>query len=225
MISIWCPALNEAEYLDFWVNHHKRLADEFVLVDTGSDDGTYEKAKALGVKVGKFQWNHHFGEAKNYAMGQCNGDWLLSLAPDTYIEQKDFDKIREAIKTDYYGFKMRVQLHYRDWHNIEEGELLPPIHQHLSLFRKDPRIIYHGRVHETVDTSFAVNNLKVEHLNIIRHHNSIKPGANKIKNHYFEHLRMMDNIQAKLGLQYDKIEDLLMLRADDLKQKTYKEEL
>ena len=57
------------------------FADEVVVVDCGSTDGTVELARDRGATVVETGWPG-FGPQKNRAFEACTGDWLLSLDAD-----------------------------------------------------------------------------------------------------------------------------------------------
>lgn len=57
------------------------FADEVVVVDCGSTDGTVELARDCGATVVETDWPG-FGAQKNRAFDACRGEWLLSLDAD-----------------------------------------------------------------------------------------------------------------------------------------------
>jgi glycosyltransferase involved in cell wall biosynthesis len=58
--------------------------DEIILVDSDSDDATVEIARNLGAKVFRPEW-HGFGPAKQFAVDQASGDWVLSIDADEEV--------------------------------------------------------------------------------------------------------------------------------------------
>src|SRR5947209_8459800 len=58
------------------------LADEVIVADTASTDGTARVAAALGAKVVQFPWNDDFAAGRNFAVGQATSDWILWLNAD-----------------------------------------------------------------------------------------------------------------------------------------------
>ena len=77
---------NEERNLPTWLKSMQGIADELVVVDTGSDDRTVAIAEAAGARVYHFPWRNDFAAAKNYAMDHAHGKWLLILDADEYIE-------------------------------------------------------------------------------------------------------------------------------------------
>lgn len=62
-----------------------RFADELVVVDSGSIDGTAELARGLGARVVVTGDWPGFGPQKNRALDLATGDWVLSLDADEEI--------------------------------------------------------------------------------------------------------------------------------------------
>ena len=73
---------NEAHYLAACLDSVKDHVDEIVIVDTGSTDHTLHIAAGYTDKIYPFPWQGNFSEARNYAIGQSTGEWILSLDAD-----------------------------------------------------------------------------------------------------------------------------------------------
>ena len=65
------------------------LVHEIVVVDTGSDDGTVEIARAFTEHVHFFAWCDDFAAARNFAIGQANGDYVLSVDADEHLLDRE----------------------------------------------------------------------------------------------------------------------------------------
>ena len=59
-------------------------ADEIIVVDSGSDDGTVEICRELGAQVFVHDWPG-YGVQKNRALGYASKDWVLSLDADERV--------------------------------------------------------------------------------------------------------------------------------------------
>jgi glycosyltransferase involved in cell wall biosynthesis len=77
-ISAYIIAYNEAEKIAQAVSS-VLWADEIVLADSGSTDGTAEIASQLGARVVQIPF-HGFGDLRNQAVQACSHDWIFSLA-------------------------------------------------------------------------------------------------------------------------------------------------
>lgn len=60
------------------------FADEIIVLDSGSDDGTPELCRSLGARVESTDWPG-FGPQKNRALALAQGDWVLSLDADERV--------------------------------------------------------------------------------------------------------------------------------------------
>ena len=68
------------------------VADEVVVVDSGSTDRTREIAQEMGARVVVRPFTN-FGEQKNFAAAQASNEWLLSIDADERLNAE----LREAI--------------------------------------------------------------------------------------------------------------------------------
>ena len=91
---------NEISHVEAWLNNVRVFAQEIIVVDTGSTDGTNEfLAKQPDVKLISYEWQHDFAQAKNVALQEATGDWLVFTDADEcyyqpqniieYLEQLD----------------------------------------------------------------------------------------------------------------------------------------
>jgi tetratricopeptide (TPR) repeat protein len=76
---------NEEELLPTAIASTAGLADEVVVVDTGSTDGTVEVALLLGAKVVTGADRYHKGESRNKAVEEASGDWIVILDADERV--------------------------------------------------------------------------------------------------------------------------------------------
>jgi len=82
-------------------------ADEIVVVDGGSRDGTRELARAAGARVVEREWTG-FVDQKNFALEQAAHDWVLSLDADERVPPKLADEIRALAKGGFRACGYRV---------------------------------------------------------------------------------------------------------------------
>ncbi|MBI3670368.1 MAG: glycosyltransferase family 2 protein [Acidobacteria bacterium] len=80
-LTVTLIACNEEPNLPRVLASVAGLADEIVLVDSGSTDRTCEVARQLGARVVYHPWSG-FGEQRNFAAAQAPHDWVLALDAD-----------------------------------------------------------------------------------------------------------------------------------------------
>lgn len=81
-------------------------ADEIIVVDSGSNDGTPDVCRKLGAKVYTHDWPG-YGAQKNRALGYASGDWVLSLDADERVTPELHAQLIRAMReTGKEGFYM-----------------------------------------------------------------------------------------------------------------------
>lgn len=99
-ISACAIMKNEINHVEAWLDNIRVFAKEIIVVDTGSTDGTREfLVKQPDVKLISYEWQHDFAQAKNVALQEATGDWLVFTDADEcfyqpqniieYLEQLD----------------------------------------------------------------------------------------------------------------------------------------
>lgn len=82
-ISACAIMKNEINHVEAWLDNIRVFAKEIIVVDTGSTDGTREfLAKQPDVKLISYEWQHDFAQAKNVALQEATGDWLVFTDAD-----------------------------------------------------------------------------------------------------------------------------------------------
>ncbi len=74
-----------------------RWADEIIIVDSGSTDGTLETARRYTEKIFTIDWPG-YGAARNFALAQATGDWVLWLDADERVTPELGEEIRGLLR-------------------------------------------------------------------------------------------------------------------------------
>jgi glycosyltransferase involved in cell wall biosynthesis len=74
-------------------------ADEIVVIDAGSTDGTVEIARGFTERVIHHPWTG-FLEQRRLAFDHCSHDWVLALDADEWIVPELGDEIRRTLESD-----------------------------------------------------------------------------------------------------------------------------
>jgi glycosyltransferase involved in cell wall biosynthesis len=83
-ISAYVRTLNEARLITRVVEAARQVADEVVVIDSGSTDATVELAEKAGARVVQQAWLGN-GKQKRFAEDQCTHDWVLDLDADEVV--------------------------------------------------------------------------------------------------------------------------------------------
>jgi glycosyltransferase involved in cell wall biosynthesis len=105
-LSVLIPVKNEAGNLRECLATVS-FADELIVVDSQSTDGTQEIAAAAGAEVVQFHWNGQFPRKKNWALANVawRHEWVLIIDADERITPALEQQIRFAIqRSDVDGF-------------------------------------------------------------------------------------------------------------------------
>lgn len=138
-VSAVMIACNEQRFLPGCLRSLRGLVDEVIVVDTGSIDDTAHIATEAGAKLFHHVWEYDFSAARNVALSAASGDWLLYLDADERLTLPDggrvCDYLDPAAIAGFVRFRPKTgYTRYREW----------------RLFRRDPRIRFAGKIHETM---------------------------------------------------------------------------
>ena len=97
---------DEAEFIEGAVKSVEDIADEIIVVDTGSTDSTVSLARAAGARVEFFKWTGDFSEARNVSVEYATSDWILILDADERLTSASKTSLR-AVLEEYHGDEER----------------------------------------------------------------------------------------------------------------------
>jgi glycosyltransferase involved in cell wall biosynthesis len=146
LVSVYIIAFNEAEKVRATIKS-ARWADEIVVVDSWSTDGTPEIATAMGARVVQVKFTG-FGDLRNHAAAACTHDWIFSLDADERCTAEVAAEIRaitsnpesaDAYWTPRRNFFMGKWIKHSGWY---------PNYRQPQLFRKGKMGYDQKPVHE-----------------------------------------------------------------------------
>jgi len=114
-LSVYIVTLNEEERLGKTLAAAAQVADDLLVVDSGSTDSTEAISREHGARFVFNQWKD-ISSQKRFAQNQCAHDWVLSLDADEVLSPDLIDEIKklknsEALQeTDV--FKVRITAMY-----------------------------------------------------------------------------------------------------------------
>ena len=151
-LSVCLIAKNEERFLDGCLQSIRGLADQLILVDTGSTDRTVEIARNHGAEIHFRAWDHDFSAARNAALLHARGDWILILDADEEVSPTYHAALR-ALLTRPNAIAYRLPL-------VDVGREGEGVSQVPRLFRNAPQQFYVSRIHEQVYASLELNREK-----------------------------------------------------------------
>jgi glycosyltransferase involved in cell wall biosynthesis len=156
-ITLSTPTLNEAQYIRAWIEQGLTWADEIIVCDTGSTDGTldivseYRKVKLIQMTVDSpYQWQE--GEIRNKMKDFSSHEWICNLDADELWDSSFLDLLPDLrrshaffhrfIHNQYWLTPQTIRLkqikrgHFPDWYR----RFYPSTQ--IRLFRNIPSIAY-----------------------------------------------------------------------------------
>lgn len=163
-ITLCMIVKNEEQYIEMCLNEALKIADDAIIVDTGSTDRTKELILKYGDKVKLLEspWKNDFAEARNKSIEQATGDWILVLDADEKILCSR-EKLEEILTTtEFEGFNLPI-------YSIVDDLQIAYSCIYCKLY-KNKGYIYHGAIHENVSVpSEKVTDLSPEICKIIHY--------------------------------------------------------
>ena len=168
-ISVCMIVKNEEKQLRACLESLKPIADEIVIVDTGSTDCTKDIAREYTDLIYDFPWIDDFAAARNFAFSKATKEYIYTADADEVIDEANialFRRVKELLPQEVEI----VQMHYLNL--MEENtvysskrELRPKLYKRLRTFE------WVNPVHETVrlDPVIYDSDIEIRHLAVGDH--------------------------------------------------------
>lgn len=133
---------NEEKFLPQCLLSVRDLAQQIIVVDTGSTDRTVEIAREFNAEIHSHPWNDDFSAARNAALEHATGDWVLMLDADEELPAAQHGRLTADLKkSDAIAYRLPLANAGQE----NQGHSFVP-----RLYRNAPGIFYRGRIHEQV---------------------------------------------------------------------------
>lgn len=140
---------NEALNIKDAIASFRPIADEIVVYDTGSTDGTQDILAELGVKWIQGEWRNDFAWARNRSLEAARCSWVMWMDADDRIPADQighFRKLKTAPLDRAFGFQVI---------NTQGGLPLGGRFMQLRMFPNHPLLRFRYTVHEQLFHSIA----------------------------------------------------------------------
>jgi glycosyltransferase involved in cell wall biosynthesis len=163
LLSLCMIVRNESANLPACLDSAAGLADEIIVVDTGSTDGTQDLARRRGARVVQDEWKADFSRARNASLEAATGAWILWLDADDRLLEEDRRAIRRLAEADpgaaprAYGFMVK---------NSGDGGRTGSVFNQIRLFPNRPSLRFRYPVHEQILPALEEAGIPVEYTSI-----------------------------------------------------------
>ncbi len=197
-ISVSIIAKNEGDRIAQIIKAVKDVADEILLIDSGSSDDTCKIAMQEGAKVMFNEWNG-YGAQKIFAENQCKNNWILNIDADEEVSPQLSSEIKEVfskeIAQDVAGFRIKIVNKFRFEKAPKKSAYF---YNQFRLYNKNLAGFRDSTVHDSVILKEGVV-AKILQLEGIIYHQSFKSF-----NHWIEKINSYSQMQASDALQKGK---------------------
>lgn len=203
-ISVFIITKNEEDRITKIINAAKNIADEILVIDSGSNDKTCEIAQNLGAKVLFNKWQG-YGQQKIFGEESCKNDWILNIDADEEISPELSNEIKEIfsneIEKKIAGFKVKIVNKFRF---EEKPKKLAYYYNQFRLYNKNFAGFKNSSVHDSVE--LKDNSKEISQLNNIIYHQSFR----SLK-HWIEKINSYSSMQASDHIQRNKKPSILKI--------------
>lgn len=169
-ISVCMIVKNEEQQLADCLDSLVPIADEMIVVDTGSTDSTKEIAARYTDRIYDFPWIDDFAAARNFAFSKATMDYIYTADADEVIDEDNirlFRRVKELLPPEveivqmYYLNLMEENAVYNS-----KRELRPKLFRRLRTFE------WINPIHETVRLDPIIYNSDIEIRHLARGHHA-----------------------------------------------------
>jgi len=148
-ISLCMIVKNEEQLIERCLNCVKDIADEIIVIDTGSTDKTKELASKYTTKIYDFEWIDDFSAARNFSFSKATMDYIYTADADEIIDEENRKKFKLLKSTlnpevDIVEIKYGNQLEKGSTYNFD-------VEYRPKLFKRVRTFHWIDPIHEIVD--------------------------------------------------------------------------
>lgn len=197
-ISLVMMIKNEKELILDCLEHVQYIIDEYIIVDTGSTDGTVEiveefaKYSPVPVKIFHYPWEDNYSTPRNFGKLHATQKWILHLDADERFKYNELMELFRITETDLDVYIFHV-LNYMTKEKVGNKPNYAST-ESIRLFRNIPELFYSGIIHETLDDSMMA----------LRSKRKIPMGRFNGNLHHYGYLKPKKVVEGKLGY-YEKL--------------------
>lgn len=188
-ISVFIITKNEADRIAQVIEAVKKIADEILVIDSGSSDDTCKIALQAGAKVLFNKWNG-YGLQKIFGENKCRNKWILNIDADEELSPKLAEEIREIfsrkIDKNVAGFRVKIVNKFR-FENTPNR--FAYYYNQFRLYNKELAGFKNSPIHDSVEAKNS--RYEIRQLENIIYHQSFRSYS-----HWIEKINSYSQMQA-----------------------------
>jgi len=149
-LSVCMIVKDEEQFLEDCLKSVREVADQIVVVDTGSTDRTVEIARSFNAEIHNFTWQNNFSAARNESIRYATSDWILWLDADERLMPESVPDLLKLLRPEPKPLAYVLQIH-----NLQKDGRNYKLSGAHRLFTNHRAISFNGRIHEQVVYSLA----------------------------------------------------------------------
>ena len=156
---------NEERFLGGCLDSIKDVADQIIVVDTGSTDKTSDIAKQYNAQIYYFDWCDDFSAARNVSLKYATGDWILWMDADERLAPESTRHLLSILSHEKMPIVYKTNIHsiWRDNSTLQLSSA-------FRIFNNYKGICFSGRIHEQVKLSAFSGKAEERDSNVVIHH-------------------------------------------------------
>ncbi|MEH6536575.1 MAG: glycosyltransferase family 2 protein [Psychroserpens sp.] len=200
-ISALMITYNEIHHIEEVINN-VAFADEIIVVDSHSSDGTFEKLSEMdNVKVILREFKN-FADQRNFAIAQANCEWVFFIDADERLTPESQKEIVETVKnsTGVDAFKIPRRFMFNDkvirFSGLQTDQVFRLFRKGVTTYREDKlvhelldfkgefKVLKHDMLHYSF-SDYESYKQKTEHYGLLKAQELLKKGKRPNWFHFF----------------------------------------
>lgn len=146
-VTVCMIVKNEGLVIKKCLSSIAKIADEIIIVDTGSDDDTIKIAKQFTDKIYHFNWIDDFAAARNYAQSLAKYEYICRWDADWLLQEGDIDKLITAKNQNFAGADL-YNLSFVEHFIVDtKNHVVPLFVENLFMFYRNKMFRWQSPIH------------------------------------------------------------------------------
>lgn len=190
-LSVFIITKNEADRLAPIIAAVKNIADEILVIDSGSTDETCKIADAAGARVIFNEWKG-YGQQKIFGENQCRNKWILNIDADEEVSPELASELVVLFEKDLHqkfnGFRVKIVNKFRF---EKKPHRFAYYYNQLRLYNRDFGGFKNSTIHDSVEMKNS-DSARIGQLENIIYHQSFRS-----LEHWIEKINSYSSMQAR----------------------------